>query len=74
MRPAIQRKAVKQVRRSFNIRERRACFILGVDRTSVRYAATRTGAVMMATFGRVFARSRLNAAGSDHATAWESVS
>ena len=41
MRPAVQRKAVEQVRRSFNINERRACAILGVDRTSVRYAPRR---------------------------------
>lgn len=41
MRPAVVRKAVEHVRTLFAISERRACSILGVDRTSVRYARRR---------------------------------
>lgn len=41
MKPAAQRKAVEQVRQLFAISERRACSILAVDRSSVRYAHRR---------------------------------
>ena len=42
MRPAVRRKAVEHVRQAFEISERRACSILGVDRTSMRYAHRRS--------------------------------
>ena len=42
MKPAAQRKAVEHVRQLFAISERRACFILAVDRTSMRYAHRRS--------------------------------
>ena len=42
MRPAAQRKAVEHARQLFGISERRACTMLGVDRTSVRYAPRRS--------------------------------
>lgn len=42
MRPAVQRKAVEHVRGLFGISERRACLILAVDRTSMRYAHRRS--------------------------------
>ena len=35
--PAVRREAVAQVRVAFEVSERRACSVLGVDRTSVRY-------------------------------------
>lgn len=38
MRPAVQRKAVEYARGLFGISERRACRILAVNRTSMRYA------------------------------------
>ena len=41
VRPAAQRKAVEHVRQLFEISERRACSILGVDRSSMRYAHRR---------------------------------
>jgi putative transposase len=41
VKPAAQRKAVEQVRQLFAISERRACSILAVDRSSVRYAHRR---------------------------------
>ena len=42
MKPAAQRKAVEHVRQLFAISERRACSILSVDRTSMRYAHRRS--------------------------------
>ncbi len=42
MKPAAQRKAVEHVRQLFAISERRACSILAVDRTSMRYAHRRS--------------------------------
>lgn len=42
MKPAAQRKAVEHVRQLFAISERRACVILSVDRTSMRYAHRRS--------------------------------
>jgi len=42
VKPAAQRKAVEHVRQLFAISERRACFILAVDRTSMRYAHRRS--------------------------------
>ena len=41
MRPAVQREAVEHVRGLFGISERRACRVLSVDRTSVRYVHRR---------------------------------
>ena len=41
MRPAVQREAVEHVRGLFGISERRACRLLSVDRTSVRYVHRR---------------------------------
>ena len=41
MKPAARRRAVGDVRQLFGISERRACSILSVDRTSVRYAHRR---------------------------------
>jgi putative transposase len=41
VRPAARRRAVEDVRQLFGISERRACAILSVDRTSVRYAHRR---------------------------------
>ena len=41
MKPAARRRAVDDVRQLFGISERRACAILSVDRTSVRYAHRR---------------------------------
>ena len=41
MRPAARRRAVEEVRQLFGISERRACAILGVDRSSMRYAHRR---------------------------------
>ncbi|MFT3976579.1 MAG: IS3 family transposase [Sphingomonas bacterium] len=42
VRPAVQRKAVEHVRGLFGLSERRACAILAVDRTSMRYAHRRS--------------------------------
>jgi len=42
VKPAAQRKAVEYVRQLFAISERRACSILAVDRTSMRYAHRRS--------------------------------
>jgi putative transposase len=42
VKPAAQRKAVEHVRQAFAISERRACAILSVDRTSMRYAHRRS--------------------------------
>jgi len=42
VKPAAQRKAVEHVRELFAISERRACAILSVDRTSMRYAHRRS--------------------------------
>ena len=39
--PAVRREAVAQVRVAFEVSERRACSVLGVDRTSVRYRSRR---------------------------------
>ncbi|AGH48490.1 transposase [Sphingomonas sp. MM-1] len=39
--PAARRRAVEDVRQAFGISERRACAILGVDRSSMRYAHRR---------------------------------
>jgi putative transposase len=39
--PAVRREAVAQVRVAFEVSERRACLVLGVDRTSVRYRSRR---------------------------------
>jgi putative transposase len=39
--PAVRREAVAQVRVAFEVSERRACSVLGVDRTSVRYHSRR---------------------------------
>ena len=41
MRPAVQREAVERVHGLFGISERRACRVLSVDRTSMRYAHRR---------------------------------
>lgn len=41
MRPAARRRAVEGVRQTFGISERRACAILSVDRSSMRYAHRR---------------------------------
>lgn len=41
VRPAARRRAVEDVRQTFGISERRACAILGVDRSSMRYAHRR---------------------------------
>ena len=41
MRPAVQREAVERVRGLFGISERRACQVLSVDRTSMRYVHRR---------------------------------
>lgn len=41
MRPAVQREAVEHVRGLFGISERRACRVLSVDRTSMRYVHRR---------------------------------
>lgn len=35
--PAERREAVAHLRMSFEVSERRACTVLGVDRTSMRY-------------------------------------
>nr|WP_241527303.1 IS3 family transposase [Sphingomonas turrisvirgatae] len=40
--PAVQRRAVEDVRQLFDISERRACSILSVDRSSMRYAHRRS--------------------------------
>ena len=42
MRPAARRRAVEDVRQAFGISERRACAILSVDRSSMRYAHRRS--------------------------------
>ena len=42
MKPAARRRAVEEARQRFDISERRACSIFGVDRTSVRYAPRRS--------------------------------
>jgi putative transposase len=39
--PAARREAVAHIRSSFEVSERRACTVLGVDRTSVRYRSDR---------------------------------
>jgi putative transposase len=39
--PAARREAVAHLRTSFEVSERRACAVLGVDRTSVRYCGDR---------------------------------
>jgi transposase InsO family protein len=39
--PAARREAVAHLRTSFEVSERRACVVLGVDRTSVRYRSSR---------------------------------
>ena len=39
--PAARREAVAHMRTSFEVSERRACAVLGVDRTSVRYRGDR---------------------------------
>ena len=39
--PAGRREAVAHLRTSFEVSERRACVVLGVDRTSVRYRSSR---------------------------------
>jgi putative transposase len=41
--PAARREAVAHLRIAFEVSERRACFALGADRTSVRYRSTRPG-------------------------------
>ena len=41
MTPAAHREAVAHLRSVYEMSERRACRVLGVDRTSVRYQATR---------------------------------
>jgi putative transposase len=45
--PAAKREAVAHLRTSFEVSERRACAVLGVDRTSVRYRSGRPGDVGM---------------------------
>lgn len=42
MKPAARRRAVEDVRQTFGISERGACAILGVDRSSMRYAHRRS--------------------------------
>ncbi len=42
MKPAARRRAVEDVRQTFGISERRACAILSVDRSSMRYAHRRS--------------------------------
>jgi putative transposase len=39
--PAAKREAVGHLRSAFEVSERRACTVIGVDRTSVRYRAQR---------------------------------
>src|SRR5690606_41823735 len=39
--PAAKREAVAHLRCAFEVSERRACSVLGADRTSVRYRSTR---------------------------------
>jgi putative transposase len=39
--PAAKREAVAHLRGQFEVSERRACTVLGVDRTSVRYRSRR---------------------------------
>jgi putative transposase len=39
--PAARREAVAHLRTCFEVSERRACGVLGVDRTSVRYRSYR---------------------------------
>jgi len=41
--PAGRREAVAHLRTSFEVSERRACAVLGADRTSVRYRSGPTG-------------------------------
>lgn len=41
MTPAVRREAVAYLCESFAVSQRRACSVIGVDRTSVRYASTR---------------------------------
>jgi putative transposase len=40
--PAARREAVAQLRVAYEVSERRACSVLGADRTSVRYRSSRT--------------------------------
>jgi hypothetical protein len=40
--PAARREAVAHLRTTFGVSERRACEVLGADRTSVRYRGRRT--------------------------------
>jgi hypothetical protein len=39
--PAARREAVAYLRVAFAVSERRACFVIGADRTSVRYRSLR---------------------------------
>jgi putative transposase len=39
--PAARREATRYLRQTFEMSERRACRVIGIDRTSVRYQATR---------------------------------
>ena len=41
MTPVARRDAVAHARAAFSLSERRACAILGIDRTSVRYRSSR---------------------------------
>ena len=66
MTPAARREAVAHLKTVFEVSERRACCVLGVDRTSVRYrsirpddAAVRTRLHELAAVRRRFGYRRL---------------
>ena len=59
MKPAARRRAVEDVRRTFGISERRACAILSVDRSSMRYAHRRSDDGEIALERRRFGYRRL---------------
>ena len=56
--PAAKREAVAHLRTSFEVSERRACKVLGADRTSVRYCGQRADDALVRTRLRELAAIR----------------
>ena len=63
--PAARREAVAHLRTTFGVSERRACEVLGADRTSVRYRGRR-----MRSCAPACANWRRSAAGSATVVCW----